>query len=140
MKSGRIPSHTTTTMCSAVPAAWMKAVKKPLTRMAGIKRMRGRVFKRSAPGVKRKSNVPQLRGLAEREGFEPSVLFRYSRFPGVRLKPLSHLSTQDPQFEEVQPGAQRFLKGRSASWDRPKQFWFPQNPSAGRWILGNESI
>src|SRR2546430_17458017 len=31
--------------------------------------------------------------LAEREGFEPSVLFRYSRFPGVRLKPLSHLST-----------------------------------------------
>src|SRR5260221_5017107 len=30
--------------------------------------------------------------LAEREGFEPTVLFRYSRFPGVRLKPLSHLS------------------------------------------------
>jgi hypothetical protein len=32
------------------------------------------------------------RTLAEREGFEPTVLFRYSRFPGVRLKPLSHLS------------------------------------------------
>jgi hypothetical protein len=30
--------------------------------------------------------------VAEREGFEPTVLFRYSRFPGVRLKPLSHLS------------------------------------------------
>ena len=30
--------------------------------------------------------------LAEREGFEPTVLFRYSRFPGVRFKPLSHLS------------------------------------------------
>ena len=30
--------------------------------------------------------------LAEREGFEPTVLLRYSRFPGVRFKPLSHLS------------------------------------------------
>jgi hypothetical protein len=36
--------------------------------------------------------------VAEREGFEPTVLFRYSRFPGVRLKPLSHLSTGN-QFE-----------------------------------------
>jgi hypothetical protein len=35
----------------------------------------------------------RLAQVAEREGFEPSVLFRYSRFPGVRLKPLSHLST-----------------------------------------------
>ena len=32
--------------------------------------------------------------LAEREGFEPSVLFRYTRFPGARFKPLSHLSTE----------------------------------------------
>src|SRR5688572_13181995 len=32
--------------------------------------------------------------LAERGGFEPPVLFRYSRFPGARLKPLSHLSTE----------------------------------------------
>ncbi|MDB6054243.1 MAG: hypothetical protein JWN25_1766 [Verrucomicrobiales bacterium] len=31
----------------------------------------------------------------ERGGFEPPVLFRYSRFPGVRLKPLSHLSTDN---------------------------------------------
>jgi hypothetical protein len=31
--------------------------------------------------------------LAERAGFEPAVrLSPYSRFPGVRLKPLIHLS------------------------------------------------
>src|SRR5438876_12028673 len=30
--------------------------------------------------------------LAEREGFEPSVGFNHARFPGVCLKPLSHLS------------------------------------------------
>ena len=31
--------------------------------------------------------------LAEREGFEPSVrIATYTRFPGVRLKPLIHLS------------------------------------------------
>jgi hypothetical protein len=34
--------------------------------------------------------------LAEREGFEPTVVFSYSRFPGVRLKPLSHLSGHPP--------------------------------------------
>jgi hypothetical protein len=32
--------------------------------------------------------------MAEREGFEPSVVFSYARFPGVCLKPLSHLSNQ----------------------------------------------
>jgi hypothetical protein len=32
--------------------------------------------------------------MAEREGFEPTVVFSYSRFPGVRLKPLSHLSAE----------------------------------------------
>jgi hypothetical protein len=32
------------------------------------------------------------RKLAEREGFEPSVGFSHARFPGVCLKPLSHLS------------------------------------------------
>jgi hypothetical protein len=31
--------------------------------------------------------------MAERGGFEPPVLFRHSRFPGVRVKPLCHLST-----------------------------------------------
>ncbi len=30
--------------------------------------------------------------MAEKEGFEPSVL-AYTRFPGVHLKPLGHLST-----------------------------------------------
>ena len=30
--------------------------------------------------------------LAEREGFEPPVGISYARFPGVCLKPLSHLS------------------------------------------------
>src|SRR5665213_3147762 len=32
--------------------------------------------------------------MAEREGFEPPVLIRHSRFPGVRVKPLCHLSKQ----------------------------------------------
>ena len=31
--------------------------------------------------------------MAERGGFEPPVLFRHSRSPGVRVKPLCHLST-----------------------------------------------
>ena len=30
--------------------------------------------------------------MAEREGFEPSVGISHARFPGVCLKPLSHLS------------------------------------------------
>jgi hypothetical protein len=34
------------------------------------------------------------RKLAERVGFEPTVVFSYARFPGVCLKPLSHLSAQ----------------------------------------------
>ncbi len=32
--------------------------------------------------------------MAEREGFEPSVGFSHARFPGVCLKPLSHLSNR----------------------------------------------
>jgi hypothetical protein len=43
--------------------------------------------------------------VAEREGFEPTVLFRYSRFPGVRLKPLSHLSGSRANVANV-----RFLR------------------------------
>ena len=47
--------------------------------------------------------------MAERAGFEPTVLFRYSRFPGARLKPLSHLSSQcRNQFEPARVSAQRF--------------------------------
>ena len=30
--------------------------------------------------------------MAERGGFEPPVRIRHSRFPGVRVKPLCHLS------------------------------------------------
>ena len=43
-------------------------------------------------GAARERGIRRRTGLAERGGFEPPVLFRYSRFPGVRLKPLSHLS------------------------------------------------
>ena len=35
---------------------------------------------------------PAEKMVAERGGFEPPVVISYSRFPGVRLKPLSHLS------------------------------------------------
>src|SRR5713101_7790747 len=39
--------------------------------------------------------------MAEREGFEPSVDFTYARFPGVCLKPLSHLSMiSDPNLKQ----------------------------------------
>jgi hypothetical protein len=41
--------------------------------------------------IRRKSLIIKVE---ERGGFEPPVLFRYSRFPGVRLKPLSHLSSE----------------------------------------------
>ena len=39
--------------------------------------------------------VPSLENLklAERGGFEPPIPLGYSRFPGVRVKPLCHLST-----------------------------------------------
>ena len=30
--------------------------------------------------------------MAERVGFEPTIEFPYTRVPGVRLKPLGHLS------------------------------------------------
>jgi hypothetical protein len=38
------------------------------------------------------SRILRERNLAEREGFEPPVGISYARFPGVCLKPLSHLS------------------------------------------------
>src|SRR5258706_10502043 len=47
--------------------------------------------------------------LAEREGFEPTVLFRYSRFPGVRLKPLSHLSGSNTANLANPPGPRNFF-------------------------------
>ena len=41
--------------------------------------------------------------MAERGGFEPPVAFDYSRFPGVRVKPLCHLSTRckTNRFERI---------------------------------------
>ena len=38
--------------------------------------------------------------MAERGRFELPVLFRHSRFPGVRFKPLSHLSTEHAIVEQ----------------------------------------
>ena len=44
--------------------------------------------------------------MAERGGFEPPVVFSYSRFPGVRLKPLSHLSAAGETVRNVGPSGQ----------------------------------
>ena len=55
----------------------------------------GRTRQWENPSVgKRKcqSRILRERNLAEREGFEPPVGISYARFPGVCLKPLSHLS------------------------------------------------
>src|SRR3954471_1361735 len=41
-----------------------------------------------------KSRNTMLKEMAERVGFEPTVVFSYARFPGVCLKPLSHLSAE----------------------------------------------
>jgi hypothetical protein len=50
--------------------------------------------------------------MAEREGFEPSVVFSYARFPGVCLKPLSHLSaTREPNVKYGQGPRNGFLNG-----------------------------
>ncbi len=51
------------------------------------------------------------RNLAEREGFEPPVAFDYARFPGVCLKPLSHLSAGGRQFGGEPRGVQCFSGG-----------------------------
>ena len=76
--------------------------------------------------------------VAEREGFEPSVLFTYARFPGVCLKPLSHLSTGP---EELVPNgnwsqrlSERQISLAKATWselnDRPR--WRRLDSSVGR--------
>jgi hypothetical protein len=39
--------------------------------------------------------------MAERGGFEPPIPFGYSRFPGVRVKPLCHLSTRTHTLDEA---------------------------------------
>ena len=48
--------------------------------------------------------------MAEREGFEPSVLLTYARFPGVCLKPLSHLSTDPEKMQKIRGCRNDFLK------------------------------
>src|SRR5580693_8088651 len=50
------------------------------------------VFKPTKP--QNHLNIRLKPQLAERGGFEPPVPFGYSRFPGVRVKPLCHLSTR----------------------------------------------
>src|ERR1051325_7639622 len=54
--------------------------------------------------------------MAEREGFEPSVVFSYARFPGVCLKPLSHLSAESALMcRAPAAGATSFCPRRSSS-------------------------
>jgi hypothetical protein len=57
------------------------------------------ILRRGIPPVsnanqKDKRGVDSQEEVAERVGFEPTVVFSYARFPGVCLKPLSHLSNQ----------------------------------------------
>ena len=41
----------------------------------------------------RRETRMDVNGVAERAGFEPAIRFNpYTRFPGVRLQPLGHLS------------------------------------------------
>ena len=47
--------------------------------------------------------MPRVNLLAERAGFEPAVrLSPYTRFPGVRLKPLIHLSGSGEFYHAVE--------------------------------------
>ncbi len=60
--------------------------------------------------------------MEERGGFEPPVVFSYSRFPGVRLRPLSHLSTAGGEGAKASAGTQQdFARnqqpGRDSSGD-----------------------
>src|ERR1039457_3283969 len=56
--------------------------------------MRYRYAKAVPPGADLKKPLILLTKtrVAERGGFEPPIPFGYSRFPGVRIKPLCHLS------------------------------------------------
>ncbi len=53
--------------------------------------------------------------MAEREGFEPTVVFSYSRFPGVRLKPLSHLSVSRVKVAKLRAWRNVFLPFQSGN-------------------------
>lgn len=69
-------------------------------------------YRRGFPGGDRRARVTRRPGnrrrfqekLAERERFELPVLFRHSRFPGVRIKPLCHLSAKlTPSMCAIRP-------------------------------------
>jgi hypothetical protein len=51
--------------------------------------------------------------MAERGGFEPPTALGCSRFPGVRVKPLCHLSTRifGPYYSHETPPGQAHLGG-----------------------------
>lgn len=64
-----------------------------------------------------KPGIPPEKTLEERGGFEPPVVFSYSRFPGVCLKPLSHLSTAGIQGAKAAAVTQQDF-GRNWNGDR----------------------
>ncbi len=57
--------------------------------------------------------------MAERGRFELPVLFRYSRFPGVRVKPLCHLSNREDMSHECPSGASSFVDAAAHSEELP---------------------
>ena len=67
--------------------------------------------------------------MAEREGFEPSIGVTYTHFPGVRLRPLGHLSC----FHKVwrQP-TQPHLTPEAAVTVAPFQAWRSSQHIAAR--------
>jgi len=66
------------------------------------------------------------RQMAERGGFEPPVLFRHSRFPGVRVKPLCHLSNRAILFARLR------LNGKPISAISIVISWLPRLGESGR--------
>ena len=52
--------------------------------------------------------------MAERGGFETPIPFEYSRFPGVRVKPLCHLSTRKDTFPDMRALFNSKLRGLQA--------------------------
>src|SRR5678816_4019064 len=82
--------------------------------------------------------------MAEREGFEPSVVFSYARFPGVCLKPLSHLSTtRECNVKERTPACNGFLESPQpagatfGSWHLHDHFSEARRVGSGRRITND---
>src|SRR5512143_3770056 len=65
---------------------------------------------------------PPTPPVTDREGFEPSVpLARYTRFPGVPLKPLEHPSSRDDPGRGQSSGGEQFYHGaRRCQWRRTR--------------------